>query len=93
MQLIKKFFGLLLIGFGIRLILAYWLYYIKVIAMQFGYGKVKFSSMSPIVAPVAIISGSSLFGQPFLYIPPWLPFLLDANTYIAIISLPNLFKK
>lgn len=77
--------GLALYALGGGIVLGYWIYYLRCLAMVLGYGQVRYVSFTPLLAPMLLWSGGALFGPP-LTVGAWIC-LIDANTYVLVGSL------
>jgi hypothetical protein len=80
MQYAKQIIGIVLY--------AYWVFWIRFVAMAFGYGYVKFSSMGPFVGPFFILAGAFIFGDLLQKALDWWVLLIDLNTYNFLVSAP-----
>lgn len=89
----KQIAGIALLALGVWIIAVYWVYWIRVAMMKLGYGRVGFSSMSPLVGPILIVLGGVIAGDPIAdVVGPWV-FLIDPNTYVLLVSLAVLAWK
>jgi hypothetical protein len=88
MQYAKQIIGIALYAYGLFIIAGYWVFWIRFVAMAFGYGYVKLSSMAPFVGPFFILAGAFIFGDPLQKTLGWWVLLIDLNTYDFLISAP-----
>ena len=74
--------GLML--FGASIILLYWVYYLRVLAMRCGLGQVRYSSFTPLVAPICVFIGAMLYplAEPLRWFG-W-ALLVDSNSYVLL---------
>ena len=82
-----KLAGGALMLFGAWIMLIYWVYYLRVLAMRCGLGQVRYSSSMPLVGPIGILIGAMLYplAEPFHWFG-W-ALLLDTNSYVLLLSL------
>lgn len=82
-----KLAGGALMLFGAWIMLIYWVYTLRVLAMRCGLGQVRYSSFTPLVAPICILLGALLYplAEPFRWLG-W-ALLLDTNSYVLLLSL------
>ena len=87
MSWLGKLIGAGFMLFGAWIILLYWVYYLRVLAMRCGLGKVRYSSSTPLVAPICVFIGAMLYplAEPFRWLG-W-ALLLDTNSYVLLLSL------
>jgi hypothetical protein len=91
MDFLMKVFGLVLTLFGIFIIVAAYIRQIN--NYKFGKtGQGKHSSPAPFIGPIFMIVGISLM-QFELSGWIWMLFLLDPDTIVTLISLPEFFKQ
>lgn len=86
MKYLVSIAGIALSALGAWIIVLYWVYYLRVLAMKCGWGSVKYASMTPFAGPVCVILGALLFGPPLTKIVGLWIFLVDLNTYVMVIS-------
>ena len=84
MSWLGKLIGAGFMLFGAWIILVYWVYYLRVLAMRCGLGQVRYSSFTPLVAPICILLGALLYPlvEPFRWLG-W-ALLLDTNSYVLL---------
>lgn len=84
---LHKLIGAGFMLFGAWIILLYWVYYLRVLAMRCALGQVRYSSFTPLVAPICILLGALLYplAEPFRWLG-W-ALLLDTNSYVLLLSL------
>ena len=84
MSWLGKLIGAGFMLFGAWIILVYWVYYLRVLAMRCGLGQVRYSSFTPLVAPICILLGALLYplAEPFRWLG-W-ALLLDTNSYVLL---------
>ena len=87
MDWLGKLIGVGFMLFGAWIILIYWVYYLRVLAMRCGLGQVRYSSFTPLVAPICILLGAMLYplAEPLCWFG-W-ALLLDSNSYVLLLSL------
>ena len=87
MSWLGKLIGAGFMLFGAWIILLYRVYYLRVLAMRCGLGQVRYSSFTPLVAPICILLGALLYplAEPFRWLG-W-ALLLDTNSYVLLLIL------